>query len=221
MTALHGQIIKTVREISRDKLVLGTWGNVSAREGKGFWITPSGMPYDQMTECDLVYINPADGKFTGCWKPSSEWRLHAEIYRRRPDCSAIVHTHSIYATAFAVARTAVLPVTEDIAQVTGGRVEVADYALSGTQELAVNAAKALGNRNAVLLAGHGLVGTAADLQEALKVCQIVEKTAQVMLLARLLGEIHVLEEEDVRRLRHFYLTEYGPGRGEDNNENIN
>ena len=65
------------------------------------------------------------------------------------------------------------------------------------------------------------MGTAADLQEALKVCQIVEKTAQVMLLARLLGEIHVLEEEDVRRLRHFYLTGYGPGRGEDNNENIN
>ena len=163
MTALHGQIIKTVREISRDKLVLGTWGMSLPGKVKVL-ITPSGMPYDQMTESDLVYINPADGKFTGCWKPSSEWRLHAEI---SPQASRL-QRHCTYPQYLChgpcVARTAVLPVTEDIAQVTGGRVGCGLRSVRHA-ELVVNAAKALGNRNAVLLAGHGLVGTAATCRK--------------------------------------------------------
>ncbi|NLM51251.1 MAG: class II aldolase/adducin family protein [Firmicutes bacterium] len=210
MSEIRHELIKIVRKMCAEQLVLGTWGNVSARQDDSFWITPSGMDYQSLTWEDLVRVEVASGKDQGRWKPSSEWRLHAAIYRKRPDCKAIVHTHSIYATAFAVARAAIPPITEEMAQVVGGSVEVADYALAGTWQLAENAAQALGDKAAVLLANHGLVGVAATLPEALKVCQIVEKTAQVALLSRMLGPVSPLCAEDVSLLRNFYLTSYGP-----------
>lgn len=210
MSDLRHELLNTVQKMCGERLVLGTWGNVSAREDDFFWITPSGMDYSLLTTDDLVRVDLASGKDEGRWKPSSEWRLHAAIYRQRPDCKAIVHTHSVYATAFAVARTPIPPVVEELAQVVGGSVEVAEYALAGTWQLAENAVRALGGKTAVLLANHGLVGAAATLTEALKVCEIVEKAAQVALLACLLGPATSLSAGDVNRLRSFYLTSYGP-----------
>ncbi|MBS3947779.1 MAG: class II aldolase/adducin family protein [Dethiobacter sp.] len=207
-------LVTTAREMCRDALVLGTWGNVSVRaDNESMWITPSGLPYESMTAGDLVLLRLDGTALSGRWKASSEWRLHAALYKARPDCGAIVHTHSVYATAFAVAHTPVLPVVEDLAQVVGGGVEVAEYALPGTELLAENAVRALGDRSAVLLANHGLVGLAGDLSEALKVCRVVEKAAQALLLARLLGPVQPLSREDVRMMRDFYLKAYGPGLG--------
>lgn len=180
------------------------------------WITPSGLPYENMTTADLVRMDFSGNVLDGNRKPSSEWRLHAALYLARPDCGAVVHTHSVYATAFAVARRPVLPVVEDMAQVVGGSVEVAEYSLPGTAELAQNAVSALADRGAVLLASHGLVGVAADLPEALQVCRLVEKAAQVLLLAHQLGPVQTLSPEDVACMRRFYLEAYGqglPGKG--------
>jgi L-fuculose-phosphate aldolase len=206
----HKEILSTIGDMCRDHLVLGTWGNVSVREGQGMVITPSGMGYDKLSAADLVEMALDGSSCTGRWKPSSEWRLHAAIYRARPDVGAVVHTHSVYATAFAVARVPVPAVVEDLVQVAGGAVQVAEYTLPGTDELARNAVRALGDKNAVLLASHGLVGAAASCNEALKICQIVEKTAQAALFARLLGPVHELSDEDIRTMRSFYLTSYGP-----------
>ncbi|MBS4021583.1 MAG: class II aldolase/adducin family protein [Dethiobacter sp.] len=211
MAGIRTEIINTTQIMCSDKLVLGTWGNVSAREGQEkMWITPSGMNYDSLQEEDLVLLDLQGLIHSGRWKPSSEWRLHAAIYRARPECSAIVHTHSPHATAFAIARQNIPPVVEDLVEVVGGSVEVAAYTLPGTWELAENCVRGLGERNAVLLANHGLVGVGSTLPEALKVCQIVEKTAQAVLLARLLGPVVELCEEDIRKMRNFYLNSYGP-----------
>ena len=217
MTTLKEQVIETIASMCRDNLVLGTWGNVSVRDGRAnMIITPSGMAYDMLGSDDLVRLTLDGVTVDGRWKPSSEWRLHAAIYQARSDVQAIVHTHSVYATAFAVARVPVPAVVEDLVQVAGGSVDVAKYSLPGTAELAENAIRALGDKSAVLLASHGLVGTAGTLTEALKVCQIVEKTAQAALLARLLGPVNELSDEDIRAMRSFYLTSYGPeNRGED------
>ncbi|MDW7651550.1 MAG: class II aldolase/adducin family protein [Bacillota bacterium] len=217
MASLREKMLAVISDMCRDNLVLGTWGNVSVRDGdNSMLITPSGMNYEQLEPADLVRLSLDGGTAQGRWKPSSEWRLHAAIYRGRQDISAIVHTHSVYATAFAVARMPIPAVVEDLVQVAGGSVDVADYTLPGTDELAENALLALGNKSAVLLASHGLVGAAQTLEEALKVCRIAEKTAQVALFARLLGPVHELSEEDIRAMRNFYLTSYGPEyRGED------
>lgn len=205
------QILQTIEGMCQDHLVLGTWGNVSVREGDTFWITPSGMPYDVLQAVDLIQIDLRTKKASGLWKPSSEWQLHAAIYQQRADCGAIVHTHSTYATAFAVAHVPIPPVVEDLVQIVGGGVDVAEYALPGSEELAVNAVLALGTKNAVLLANHGLIGTAKTIAEALTICRIVEKTAHVTVMARTLGSVPELSQDDVKKMRDFYLTSYGPG----------
>jgi len=221
MTARRKEVIETTQLMCRDNLVLGTWGNVSVREGENsMLITPSGMDYTLLTADDLVSISLDGQVLEGLWQPSSEWRLHAAIFAGRPDVGAIVHTHSVYATAFAVARQSIPPVVEDMVQVVGGGVDVADYTLPGTEQLAENALYALGAKSAVILASHGLVGVSSTVAEALKVCQIVEKTAQAVLFARILGPLHSLSEDDIMKMRSFYLTSYGPGkRGREKSEN--
>jgi len=206
-------LVRTAREMYRDALVLGTWGNISVRVGEeSMWITPSGLSYENMLTNDLVQMDFYGAVLSGNWKPSSEWRLHAALYLARPDCGAVVHTHSVYATAFAVARQPVLPVVEELAQVAGGAVEVADYALPGTALLAQNAVMGLADRSAVLLAHHGLVAIATDLGEAIKICRVVEKAAQVQLLARQLAPVQPLSPEDIRDMRQYYLESYGQSR---------
>lgn len=210
MTSIKKEIIDTLQAMCQEQMVPGTWGNVSARSGEGIWITPSALSYDRMTEDDLVLLSPAGEVLGGRWKPSSEWRLHAEIYKARPDCHAVIHTHSVYATAFAVARRPILPVVEDCAQVVGGEVAVAEYALPGSVVLAKNAVAALGTKSAVLLANHGPVAAAGSLAEALKICRIVEKTAQVLVMAQSIGQVYELSDSDVKCLREQYTCSYSP-----------
>lgn len=212
MSDKREEIIKVTRQMLKENLVSGTWGNASARgKGASMWITPSGLGYESLNEDNLVLLD-LDGKvLAGSLRPSTEWRLHAAIYKARADCNAVVHTHSVYATAFAVAGLPIPPVVEDFAQVVGGEVAVAEYALPGTTELAENAVRSLGQKNAVLLAHHGTVGVAKDPAEALKVCLIVEKTAKIVLLAKLLGPVEEISKEDIERMRSFYQYQYGPG----------
>lgn len=211
---LAKEIIATGLELLNSGLVVGTWGNISALlpDGNGYIITPSGMDYDILTEEDLVYMDLSGNVILGRRKPSSEFHLHQEIYKARPEIKAVVHTHSLYASAFAVTRKPIPPIVEDIAQLNGGPVEVADYALPGTVELAGNATKALKNRFAVLLANHGMVGTGRNMAEAVKVCRLVEKTAQIMICAQSIGKPVELSEADVSYMHNFFLTAYGQNK---------
>lgn len=211
---LANKIIDTGKELLASGLVVGTWGNISVilPDGSGYLITPSGMDYDLLTEDDLVYMDLTGNVMQGRRKPSSEFHLHQEIYKVRSDIKAIVHTHSLYASAFAVTRTSIPPIVEDIAQLNGGPVEVADYALPGTEELARKAAKALKNRFAVILANHGMVGTGRDIAEAVKVCRLVEKTAQIMIYAQNIGQPVTLSGADVAFMHNFFLTSYGQNK---------
>jgi L-fuculose-phosphate aldolase len=158
----------------------------------------------------LCLVDVATGeKRAGRLKASSETKTHLALYRARPDVGGIVHTHSVYASAHAAARAPIPALVEDMAQVVGGTVECADYALAGTQALADNVVRGLGSRSAVLLANHGVFGVGPSVPEALRVCQIVEKAAWIHVLARTLGTPAVLPPEDVERLRDGYLHAYG------------
>ncbi len=209
------EVIETARQMLRCGLVTATWGNVSVRPGTEeiLVITPSGMDYAGLGHADMVALDFSGRVLKGERKPSSEYRLHCKIYRERPDVLAIVHTHSVFASAFAAARTPIPVITEELAQINGGPVKVADYHLPGTPELAQSCTRALGSRSAVLLANHGLVGTAPTLAEALKVCQIVEKTAQITLYAKGLGAFQELSAKDTARIRDYYLKAYGQRGG--------
>lgn len=205
------EIVKTGKIFAKAKLVEGSWGNISARleAKKLIAITPSGHSYKSLGYKDIVILN-YDGKIKSSkHQPSSEALLHLAIYKARPDVKAIIHTHSVYASACAVAGTPILPVMEDIVQIAGGQIDISDYALPGTSELAQNAVKALGDKNAALLAMHGLVACGRNLQEALTVANIVEKTAMILIFAKQLNpDLRTLSESDINILRKFYLEKY-------------
>lgn len=210
------EIVEACRVMMAAGLVVGTWGNVSRRCPPGsFLITPSGVSYTDLKPEHLTRVDLESGECSGVMRPSTEARMHAAIYRARSDVEAIVHTHSAHAAVFAVNRMEIPPLLEEMAQVVGGCVRVARYASPGTRELATNAVEALQGLAAVLLANHGLVGVGRTLGEALTVCQVVEKSAQVFLWAKLNGTPHLLGEEDVQSLRREFIQNYGqhpPGR---------
>lgn len=192
-------------------LVAGTWGNISAivREAGVVVITPSGMDYTYLKPSDMVVLDLSGRIIDGNRRPSSEAPLHLAIYRAREDVAGVVHTHSEVASAFAVVRQPIQPVVEDAAMLVGGPVEVAQYALPGTEELAHNVVAALGQRFAVLMANHGLVGVGRSVDEAFMVCQVVEKCARIYAWSKTIGQPVVIPEQDVLHLGRVYRSTYG------------
>jgi L-fuculose-phosphate aldolase len=213
LAEMRQAVVDTGRQMIQRGLVAGTWGNISVRSsgGEQIAITPSGRPYDQLTFEDIVVVDPA-GQILAGQRPSSELALHLAIYRARTDVRAIVHTHSLYATACAVAGKAIPASLEEMVQAVGGAVQVATYALPGTLELANHAVAALADRSAVLLANHGVAACGPSLAEALLVAELVEKAAHIHVVAEQLGGARELSDEDVALMRRFYLEHYRPGK---------
>lgn len=145
----------------------------------------------------------------GHLKPSPKLPLHLAIYHARSDVRVAVHTHSVFASACAVAHKAIPPIIEDVVQLIGGSVDVAAYALPGTAALADNAVAALAQKNAVLMANHGVVGCVSRLlKEAMLACELVEKAAQILIYANQLGGAQILSAEDVEIMHSFYAEYY-------------
>ncbi|MHC1746316.1 MAG: class II aldolase/adducin family protein [Negativicutes bacterium] len=203
-------------ELVSKGLVAGTWGNISARIAKSSWIaiTPSGRDYLTMQEEDIVIVDQGCSRIRGNLNPSSEMPLHVAVYKARPEINAIVHTHSTFASVCAVAGRDIPPIIEDLVQIVGGSVRVAEYGFPGTDVLADNAVKGLADKQAVLLANHGMIGCGATLAEAMMVCELVEKAASIYLYAQQLGGAKELAADDVLRMREFYLKHYRLQRGE-------
>jgi L-fuculose-phosphate aldolase len=173
---LRAAIVATAQAIDAAGFCPSKSGNVSARLGDGFLITPSGLPYAAMTPADLVHL-AGDGRVLAGRTPSSEWPFHAAIYAARPDAMAIVHTHSPRATALSCARKGIPAFHYMIALAGGDDIRCADYATFGSPELAINAVAALEGRKAVLLANHGVIALGATLKGAEMIAGEVENLA--------------------------------------------
>lgn len=204
------QVVEAGRQMARAALAVGTWGNLSCRLPNNLMaITPSGIDYEELQPQDIVIMDLAGNCIEGRRKPSTEQPLHRAIYAAREDISAIVHTHSVYASAMAAARKPIPGAIDDLVQIVGGDVRVAKYALPGSPELGRYALEALADRNGVLLANHGALGAAADLKQALIICQIIEKSAQIIIAAQAVGGAVPLLQEDIDFMRNFFLHKYG------------
>ncbi|HHW55470.1 MAG: class II aldolase/adducin family protein [bacterium] len=186
--------------------VTGTWGNVSFcnRERELVAITPSGLPYEDMTPEDVVVVDLEGKLVEGAWKPSSETPMHTMFYREREDIAAVVHTHSTYATAMSVLNQPIPPVIAELALGVGGSVPVAPFARVGTEELGRNALQAMGNYQAVLLQNHGVVTVGKDMGRALNLAAIVEDAARVYIIARSIGVPTLVPEEDIQELFELF-----------------
>jgi L-fuculose-phosphate aldolase len=179
------EIVRHARLMAERGYVVGADGNISVRLGDAVLITPSRVDYDRLEPNRIVAVD-LDGR--GGDNPSSELQVHLAIYRARPDVLAVVHAHPVHACVLAVRREQLPPVLEEAGPVLGGPVAVSKAAPSGSSELGRAAALALGDRHAALLAGHGSVTTGSNLEEAFYRLEVLERTAQVYVLSRLLGE---------------------------------
>lgn len=198
--ALRRQIIETALEMERLGINQGTSGNISARCGDGLLITPSGMPYAKLTPGDIVWL-PLDVQdndpLFDTQRPSSEWRIHRDILRARHEIAAVVHTHSMAATALAMHGRGIAAHHYMVAAAGGRSIRCAPYAVFGSQALSDYALEALKERRACLLAHHGVIALGIDLARALWLANEVEVLARQYLLACQLGEPPVLSDADM------------------------
>jgi L-fuculose-phosphate aldolase len=211
--ALRASVIEVALETVRSGLNVNKSGNVSVRcrrgAVEGMLITPTGVPYRAQQPEDIVFVDLERGRPSGRCSPSSEWRIHYDILRTRPEFGAIVHTHSPAATALSCHGMDLPPFHYMIAVCGGPDVRCTPYETFGTQALSDHALAALQGRRACLLRNHGSVGCGSDLPGALAVAQEVEHLCHVYLLARQLGEPLRLDAEQMNAVVEKFRTGYG------------
>lgn len=204
---IRHQLVAALRRLDVLGLNRGSTGNLSHRLGAGMLITPTGMGADDLQAPDLVWLGD-DGMLRGDWQPSSEWHFHRAIYAARPDLHAVVHTHSVNATALACLERG-LPAFHYMVAVAGGNsVACTAYHTFGSEALSNAVAEALRDRQACLLAHHGLVAAGASLAQALKITHEVEALCEIYLKALAVAEPTVLSDAQMAEVIEKFRT-YG------------
>ena len=200
-------VLAAAKEMLRRGLTEGTAGNISARQEDGtIVVTPTSVDYDLMEVDDLVVLDP-EGNVVQAKegrKPTSEKYLHLACLKAFDDIGSVVHSHPIHATMFAVAHMPIPACIDEFTVFCGGEVRVSEYAKSGTGGLAENMVIALKDRAAALIANHGMVAVSARPDAALKITALVERNAQIILGARMLGALHELPEEVNKEFAGIY-----------------
>ncbi|MCB9575239.1 MAG: class II aldolase/adducin family protein [Kofleriaceae bacterium] len=209
---LRDELVVTARRMSELGLTPGMSGNVSVRSPVGMLVTPSGMPYAELRPDDLVELKLDGTMRPGQRAPTSEWQLHRDLLRARPDVEAVVHTHSLFCTSVACLRRPIPAIHYMVALAGADQIPCADYATFGSAELAASVVRALGAGHACLMANHGMTAVGPSLAAALRLAAEVETLASQYWHAAQLGTPVVLDADEMARVRR-QLAGYGQGRG--------
>ena len=205
---LREAVIATCRALADRGLTHGKSGNVSVRaDSQHFFVSPSGMPYGVLQADDIPLVD-LTGRWYGRCRPSSEWRFHRDIFRSRDDVGAVVHTHSLYATALACTGRDIPAFHYMVAVAGGDDIRCAPYHTFGSQELSDAALAALAARKACLLANHGVIAVGANLGAALELAGEVENLAAQYCAALAVGAPRVLDPAEMQRVTEKFST-YG------------
>lgn len=203
---LSQRLVETAQALLREGLVEGTSGNLSVRRPDGnVLVTPASLAYETMTADDVVVLDPSGALVSGDRAATSERALHLACLRAHPDVGAVIHCHAKYSSMFAITHQPIPCVIEEFELYVGGDVPVAPYEVTGSDALGEVCAGLLADRGAALMANHGLLTVGRDLAEAHKVAALVERTAEIVWGARVLGEIVPLPETTRARFAGHYL----------------
>ncbi len=205
----RSEIVRFGNKMLSSGLTTGTGGNLSIlnREQDLVLISPSGMEYTEMKPEEVVVLH-RDGRIrAGLRKPSSEMGFHLALYRKRPDISAVVHTHSVYATTIACLNRE-LPAVHYLVGFSGKKVPLAPYATFGTEELARNICESIGDYNAVLMANHGLAAVGSSIGQAFAVAEEIELVARIWFQTQCVGGGKIIDDEEMDRVLEKFKT-YG------------
>lgn len=195
--ALSREIIETCLEMTRLGLNQGTSGNVSARYQEGMLITPSGLPYDELTEDDIVYVAD-DGQAEPGKKPSSEWHFHLSCYQARPDLNAVVHNHAVNCTAVSILNKPIPAIHYMVAVSGTDEIPCVPYSTFGTQTLADDVALFIKQSKALLLQHHGMLVAEVSLKKALWLAHEVEVLAALFLkILAVTPDVPVLPKDEM------------------------
>ena len=189
----HDEVKASLLQVAKEMIACGlvedTAGNVSARLPDGnVVLTPSSIDYATMTLDDLVVTDIDGNVLEGEKTPTTEKALHLDCLRKHQDIGAVMHCHAMFATMFAIVRQPIPCVIEEFDVYVGGDVEVADYKMTGSDALGEEVSDRIADKGAVLMASHGLLCVGKNPVDVLKVAKLVERTAQIVWGARLLGE---------------------------------
>lgn len=196
-------LLAYTKKAYENKLFAGTSGNLSIYDDENdcIYITPSSIPYENM-ECEDMVVITMDGTvLEGKHQPSSEWKLHANIYKERKEIKAVVHTHSPYATAFAVANMPIPMILVEMLPSIGDAVQVAGFALPGDEKVGIEAVKALEGRKGCLLKNHGAVAIGEEIESAYITAVYIEDAARIYYLASTVGTVGEIPKEQLEIFR--------------------
>lgn len=203
------KVVEYCQKMISSGMTKGTGGNVSIfnRARELISISPSGIEYDKMHPEDVIVLDLEHNVIDGYLNPSSELEMHSIFYKERQDINAVVHTHSTFAKTLSTLRWK-LPAVSYLVALAGKDVRCAEYASFGTKELAINAFQAMNNRNAVLLANHGLLAGAKDIKNAFNIAEEIEFCAEIYYRAASIGEPIILNSSEMNKMEIKFQT-YG------------
>lgn len=208
---IRAALVEYSRACVEKGLSNATAGNISMRFQGGMLITPSGVEPQRMSPGQIAQVD-FDGSYRGDWKPSSEWALHAALYRARADAQAIVHAHPVNCVALSCLREPMPPFHYMIASFGGNLVPCAPYAPFGSQALADGVAETMGPvYRGCLMANHGMIAFGQTLSAAFALTEKLEVLALQYRLARSMGAPVLLSDDDMAAVHEAYRS-YGYGK---------
>jgi L-ribulose-5-phosphate 4-epimerase len=208
---LKEELVELHLELPKHNLVVWTGGNVSARDPETglVVIKASGIRYEEMQPKHMIVVDLEGKTVEGDFKPSSDVYSHLYIYKHRPDVGGVVHTHSVYATAFAAVNKPIPVVLTAIADEFGGPIPCGGFALIGDEAIGKVVIESIGKSPAVLLKNHGVFTIGKNAKAAVKAAVMTEDNAKTVWLAMQIGAPDEIPEEDVKKLHHRYTNVYG------------
>lgn len=196
-------IIYYGNKLLKSGLTVGTGGNLSIFIEKDnlMLITPTGIPYGELKEEDIVGIDISTKNVViGCKKPSSEYMMHLKVYQNRSDIKAFIHTHSKYATILSCLRKKLPAIDYLVAHGGGNDIKCCEYATYGSEDLADNSLKSMKNRKAVLLANHGINVGEKNLENTYNILEQLEFCAELYIKALGAGEPVILDDVEMEKM---------------------
>ena len=194
------QVIKYAKMLNFKNLSALRSGNISVRYKNGFLITPSGVKYSQLETEDVVFVS-LDGNFDSLkQRPSSEWRIHKDIYVNKKEANAVVHAHSTHATAVSAHGKSIPAFHYMVALAGGDDIKCAEYATFGTDELSINILRALEKRKACLMSNHGQVAFGTNLKQAFELAEEVENICHQYIIALKIGNPKILSSTEMNKI---------------------
>jgi L-ribulose-5-phosphate 4-epimerase len=208
---LRTEISELHQELPLNNLVVWTSGNISGRDPNSglVVIKPSGVFYRDLTPDKMIVLDLEGKVMEGELKPSSDTATHLYIYRERPDVNGIVHTHSTFATAFAVVGKPIPPVLTAICDEFGGEIPIGGFAPIGDEAIGMEVVRSIGSGSAILMQNHGVFTVGKSARAAVKAAVMVEDSARTVYYALQLGGLISIPDETAAKLHKRYIEEYG------------